>query len=367
MQLPRLKNILLLTGCALTLAAPMAQAASLKGVCPDTIVFQTDWFPQVENSLPYQMIGAGGTIDPNKGTYTGPLGDTGVKLEMRLGGPYIGYQTVTSLMYQEPSILLGLVSTDEAEIMSGKLPTVGVLAPLAKSPQVLMFAKADFPDLHSWSQVHDLKAKILYFEGSSFMTYLLGKGIVSKDQIDSSYDGSPSRFATQGHLLQSGFVTNDVFRYEHVIPQIKKPMGYLMVNDAGYSVYSSAVAVKPAAVTTQAACLKAIVPMMQQAQIDYLKSPASTNAVILKVNAALKSPWVISADVNEYGHAEMLKLGIMANSKDGTFGSFDPARLDAFVKNSVDVFKAAGITTIKPGLTGADLATNKFINPKIKL
>jgi hypothetical protein len=224
MKLAKLRDLLLLTGCALALGSTMASAASLKGVCPDKIVFQTDWFPQVENSLPYQMIGPDGTIDASKGTYTGPLGDTGVKLEMRLGGPYIGYQTVSSLMYQDPSILLGLVSTDEALIMSGKLPTVGVLAPLTKSPQVLMFAKADFPDLHSWSQVHDLKAKILYFEGSSFMTYLLGKGIVAKDQLDSSYDGSPSRFATQGHLLQSGFVTNDVFRYENVIPQIKKPM-----------------------------------------------------------------------------------------------------------------------------------------------
>jgi hypothetical protein len=368
MKMVDMTKSLLLGGCALVLGATAAAAASLKGVCPDTIVFQTDWFPQVENSLPYQMIGDKGTIDPNKGTYTGPLGDTGVKLEMRLGGPYVGYQTVTSLMYQDPSIFLGLVSTDEAMILSGKFPTIGVLAPLTKSPQVLMFARADYPDLTSWAQVRSLKTTILYFGGGpSFMTYLLGKGIVAKDQLDSSYDGSPSRFATQGHIIQSGYVTNDVYRYEHVIPQIMKPMGYLMLNDAGYDIYPSAVSVKPENLAADTPCLKALVPMMQQAQIDYLKSPAMANAAILKVNAALKSPWVISAAVNDYGHEEMLKLGIMANSPDGTFGSFDISRLDGFVAKSGDIFKAAGVETIKPDLKGSDLGTNMFIDPKIKL
>lgn len=350
-----------------TAGAYSASAASLKGVCPDPIVFQTDWFPQVENSLPYQMIGEGGVIDADKGTYSGPLGDTGVTLEMRLGGPFVGYQTVTALMYQDPAILLGLVSTDEAIINSGRFPTVGVLAPLTKSPQVLMFAKEDHPDLTSWDQVKDLKTKILYFEGSSFMTYLLGKGIVGKDQVDSSYDGSPARFAVEKGLLQSGYATNDVFRYEHVIDRIMKPMGYLLVADAGYDIYASEVSVKPDALAAQADCLKALVPLMQQAQIDYLKSPDKTNDVLLKVNSSLKTPWVISAAVNEYGGKKMAELGIMANSPDGTFGSFDMQRLAAFVAESVDIFKAAGVTTIKDGLTAEDLATNAFIDPALKL
>jgi len=37
-------------------------ATSLKGVCPDTVVLQTDWMPEAEHGFIYQMIGAGYTI-----------------------------------------------------------------------------------------------------------------------------------------------------------------------------------------------------------------------------------------------------------------------------------------------------------------
>src|SRR5918996_3894880 len=62
---------------------------SLKGICPDKIVLQTDWFPEVEHGASYNLIGPGGQIDTGKGTYTGPLRNTGVEMEIRAGGPFI--------------------------------------------------------------------------------------------------------------------------------------------------------------------------------------------------------------------------------------------------------------------------------------
>ena len=100
---------------------------------------QTDWFPEAEYGAYFSLIGAKGKLDAKKGTYTGPLGKTGVNLEIRAGGPFIGQQTVQSLMYQDDSITLGLVHTDDAVRFSKQLPTVSVVAPLEHSPLALVW------------------------------------------------------------------------------------------------------------------------------------------------------------------------------------------------------------------------------------
>ena len=52
--------------------------------------------------------------------------DTGVQLQVRSGGPFIGFQTVTSQMYNDDSITLGFVYTDEGIQNSSQFPTVAV-------------------------------------------------------------------------------------------------------------------------------------------------------------------------------------------------------------------------------------------------
>ena len=49
--------------------------------------------------------------------------DTGVELEIRSGGPAIGFQQVSAQMYADKTITLGLVSTDEAIQNSAQQPT----------------------------------------------------------------------------------------------------------------------------------------------------------------------------------------------------------------------------------------------------
>ena len=116
-------------------AAPAPQASgealNLKGTCPDTVVIQTDWFPESEYGFLYQLLGPGYTIDKGKKRVSGPLvasgQDTGVKVEIRTGGPAIGFQQVSAQMYADKSITLGQVSTDEAIQNSAKQPTLAVV------------------------------------------------------------------------------------------------------------------------------------------------------------------------------------------------------------------------------------------------
>ena len=57
---------------------------SLAGVCPETVVIQTDWKPEAEHGFLYNLVGDGYPIDTDKVSVTGPprVGgvDTGVNL-----------------------------------------------------------------------------------------------------------------------------------------------------------------------------------------------------------------------------------------------------------------------------------------------
>jgi hypothetical protein len=123
-----------------------SEAVSLAGICPDTITFQTDWNPESEHGFLYNMIGEGYEVDAAGLRATGPLvskgQDTGVKIQVRAGGPAVGFSSPTSLMYQDPEIFLGFVSTDGAVQDSGEFPTMTVVAPFNINPQIIMWDPA---------------------------------------------------------------------------------------------------------------------------------------------------------------------------------------------------------------------------------
>ncbi len=68
--------------------------------------------------------------------------------------------------------------------------------------------------------------------------------------------------------------------------------------------------------------------------------------------------------------AAAVELGLLnkliANSPDGTLGSFDLDRVTAFIETAVPVYTKIG-AKLQEGLTAADIVTNEFIDPSIKL
>src|SRR5436190_988916 len=144
-------------GQKVTTAATSGSDKDLSAVCPKTVVMQQDWQPEAEHSAMYQLIGPGYTVDTAKKRVTGPLVsggvDTGVKVEVRAGGPSVGFQPVPALMYLDKSILIGAVSSDAAIAGSVKQPTTAVAATLNKSPQILMWDPKTYPDAKTIADV----------------------------------------------------------------------------------------------------------------------------------------------------------------------------------------------------------------------
>ncbi len=358
------------TTAAPTTAAPTTEAAmpdvALGDVCPNPIVVQTDWFPEAEHSEVYQLAGPGGVIDSENGTYTGEIGDTGVMLEIRAGGPYIGFQNDVSLLYQHSEIHLAYTNTDEQVRLSASQPTIGIVAPRDKNPQIVMWDPAVY-SFDSFADIGASGATLLYFEGATYIDYLLGKGWVAQDQIDSSYDGSPARFIAEGNLVQQGFASAEPFQYQNEFEDWGKPVDFMLIHDSGLEMYPQLLAAKPDIVELERDCWELFVPMVQQAQVDYAADPAATNAQIVEIVAALNSFWQYSPGVAQYSHDAQLELGLIGNGPNDTIGDFDMDRVNEVIGLLNEIYAPTGLETWDPNVTAADIATNEFIDPSIGL
>ena len=358
-------------------AAPDTTAAAATGVdlvaagCPATVSLQTDWNPEAEHGNLYQLVGPGYTVDKAKLRVTGDLmaggKTTGVKVEIRAGGPAIGYSQVTAELYKDPSILLGFTSTDEAVAHSTDFPTQAVVAPFNINPQIIMWDPATYPDVKTIADLKATGAKVRYFDGAAYMDYFTATGILDKKQVDATYDGAPASFiAAGGKDTQQGFGTAEPYFYQNVLKDWMKPVAYQYIHDAGWTAYAQSLGGTPANIAKYDTCLTALVPVIQQAALDYVGAPDTANAIILDAVTQYNNGWVYDAGQAKAAVAKMQEDKLIANSPDGTLGSFDMDRVTAFIATAIPVFTSTG-AKVKDGLVADDIVTNKYINPAIKL
>jgi hypothetical protein len=352
--------------------APVATEAEevasvdLASVCPETITIQTDWFPEAEHGALYQMIdSANATIDADVKTVTGPLvaggQATGVNLQVRTGGPAVGFQQVVSLMAQDEAITFGYVATDEAIENYADNPTTAFVAPLEINPQIIMWDPATYPGVET---IADLKAEgvtIRYFETGAYMQFLLSDGQVEESQLDGSYDGGPSVFIAEGgKIAQQGFASAEPYNYENVFADWGKPVKFELIHDAGWQTYAGPLAVLDSKKDELAACMAAFTPIVQQATVDYINDPATTNTLIVKAVNEFNDFWTYDEALGAASVELQKELGLVGNGPDSTLGNFDEARLEGFIAIAGPVFGTEGLTPAK-------LMTNEYIDESIGL
>jgi hypothetical protein len=348
--------------------APAGDAVNLAEVCPNPIVIQTDWDPESEYGVYYHLLGPSPKIDTKKKLVSGSLvaggKDTGVRLEVRTGGPSIGFEPVSSQMYKDPAITLGQVSTDEAIRFSAKQATLAVVAPMEISPFMIMWDPQAYPQFNTIADIGKTDTKVLYFEGDTYMAYLTGTGVLKKSQVDGSYDGKPGNFvAADGKVAQAGFATSEPYIYEHEVRQWGKPVKYALVNEAGYPFYPQALSIRAADKAKLAPCLKKLVPIIQRAQVDYLANPAETNKFVVDLVKQYNDGWVYSEGLANYA-IDKMRSDFVKNGSDQTLGNFDTARLQRMIEIVTPIFTAQNQPP-KSGLKPEDIATNEFIDTSI--
>ncbi len=343
-----------------------------QGPCPEKLVIQTDWFPEIEHGGTYQLIGAGGTADADTKRYSGPLqeryrGATGIgTVEIRAGGPAID-GPVVDVLTNDAEVYLGFVNTDDAIAARRTDQAVtGVVGTLDISPQMLMWS----PTRYAITKFDDLaktRAKVLHFPGMTYVDYLVAQGFVRADQLDDSYQGDPSTFVqSKGDIIQQGFATNEVFTYENLVEGWRKPVDFFLIHWFGYENYPAMLSVPTAKLAERASCLQALVPELQRAWVDFLNDPEATSGALVEISDTYDTFFKISAGLNERAIRMFSQFRLATNGTDDVYGNFDPARVDRMVRIVTDIYRTRG--TPIPGTVTADtVATNEFIDPTIGL
>jgi ABC-type nitrate/sulfonate/bicarbonate transport system substrate-binding protein len=343
----------------------------LRGVCPENVVIQTDWHPEAEHGFVYNLVGPGYKVDTDKVAVTGDLYSagkpTGVSVEIRAGGPAIGYSAVTAEMYSKPEIMMGFVNTDAAISFSGDKPTKAVFAPFTKNPQIIMWDPATYPDVTAIADLKDKGVKVRYFNGVSFMEYLIQSGILDASQTDGTYDGTPASFlASGGKDAQQGFGTSEPFFYEKKLKDWLKPVAYQYIHDTGWQPYAQSLALTPESLAKNTECLKKFVPVLQTSLKDYVMSPSRANEIIVDAVLQYNNAWVYDIDQANASVEKQIADGIVTDGTDGTLGSFDTDRITQFIATATPVYEKGG-SKPKAGLVAQDLVTNEFLDPSITL
>lgn len=340
--------------------------SELAQACPDTVAIQTGWFPEAEYGPLYSVIGPGGEIDGSKGSYSGEIGDTGVTLEVRAGGPFLGNTQASAQLYIDDTLMFGLIDTDEGIENIEEAATTAVLSYMNIPPQAIIY-DPDTYDIDEIGDIADTDATVLVFEGSTYQRWLIGAGLIREDQMDGSYTGAPDQFvAAEGEaVLGSGYATLEPYTFEQ-LPEWGKPLEAKLLYDAGYPIYGSSVAVRTEDLEEQRECIELMVPIMQQGAVDYMEDPNGILEEIEALNAEIGDFWQTPVDQSQYAYDKLHEFGTFDDGPDGTFGSFDEERMGEILDVVVPVLEETG-SEVPDDIAWEDFATNEFLDPDISM
>jgi hypothetical protein len=338
----------------------------LTGVCPATVVVQTSWYPDATHGGLYQLLGPGYHIDTKLKRITGRLfdrgRDTGLGLEIRAGGPAVGYQPVSALMKKDSTITLGQQATEEQIYGAAQgQPTIAVLSTIDQDPLVYMWDKVKHPGFNVLNDVGQTATKVLT-RPSPDVSYLVGAGILRASQLDTSYDGSPQRFMTDRSVVVGGFATNELQTYR----QLGVNVGYDYVHDRGVPGYRNSLTVRTGQLSTLEGCLRQLVSVLQRGHVDFMTHPDRALGIIAAADAAFPATFHFDLDGGRAAITVMRGDGLVVNGPGQFFGSFDPARVAKEIAIMRPIYAGEHVT-VPADLGVDDLETGVYLDRSVRL
>ena len=336
---------------------------SLADVCPATIVIQTDWFPESEHGGLYQLMGDDAVASKDTGAAVGSLmvngQPTGVNLEIRAGGPFLESPVVTE-MYQDNAITFGYVGTDVAITRYTDAPTLAVFNALNINPQVLLWDTTKHPEAKTIADAAKTIKTFYVYGDPAWMRYFEAQGLIQIDQVDSNYKGN--LLLSTEDAAHQGFATSEPYKYAN-LESGAIATGYQLIHDAGWNSYAQNLAIRKDRLEELRPCLEKIVPIFQQAQLDYIADPTRANAIILTTVATYDSWWTQSEGDVANGAASQKEMGIVGNGETPTFGDLEEARVNDFIAKATPILREQGLEIAD--IAASDITDNTFLDTSI--
>ena len=124
---------------------------------------------------------------------------------------------------------------------------------------------------------------------------MIAEGIITADQPNPSYDGSDAAWvADGGNFFQQGFATNEIYKYENDIDWkdgAPADVSFYTVGELGFENYPAAITMLKSRADELDSCLTELVPMMQQAWIDFLNDPKPITDAMISINETHDGFW----------------------------------------------------------------------------
>lgn len=319
---------------------------SAEAVCPSELVIQTDWFPELEHGGTYQLIGPGGTADADTVSYSGP-----VQEQYAVGGletitiRTVNFDKSNASVLVDGDADMAYLTTSDVIKDSGALPLVAIAKTLDQDPQMVMWDPEQY-EITEPADIAATGAQVLHFPGTSYIDYMIAEGFMTEDQSNPSYDGSDAAWvASGGDVIQQGFATNEIYKYENDIAWkdgAPADVSFFTVGDLGFENYPAAITMLESRAEELDSCLTEFVPAMQQAWIDFLDDPKPVTDALISINETHDGFWGLSEGLNEAGMALIESEGYALNSPDGTYCSFDPERMQALYDILAPIYAEQG-------------------------
>lgn len=315
--------------------------------CPSKIVIQTDWFPELEHGGTYQLIGTEGTISKDSVNYSGAVQEkyaVGGLEEIEINT--VRFDKAGSAILLDGEADMAYINMSDVIKDSAAVDMVAIAKTLDKDPQMVMWDPTQF-DIQEPADIAATGADVLHFPGTSYIDYMIASGIMTADQDVPTYDGSDAQFvASNGGIIQQGFATNEVYKYENEInwkDGAPADVSFFTVADMGFDNYPAAITMMRDRVEELDACLKLLVPAMQQAWIDFLNDPEPIMNKLIEINEVHDGFWGLTEAVNAAGIALVESDGFAVNSPDGTYCSFDEGRVQGLYDILAPIYADQGV------------------------
>ena len=338
-------GLLLLAGTVVACGDDSSSSGS--GACPEKLRIQTDWFPELEHGGTYQLIGPNGTANKDTVSYSGPVQEkyaVGGLKEIEIGT--IKFDKQNSAQLLDGSADMAYIGIGDVIKDSAAIPMVSIMKTLDKDPQMIMWDPAQY-DVKKPEDIKGTGATVLHFPGVAYIDYMIGKGYMTAEQSNPSYDGSDAKWvAESGSIFQQGFATNEVYKYENEInwkDGKPAPVAYYTVGEIGFDNYPAAMTVMQDFAKKYDECLKLLVPKMAQAWVDFYNDPKPITDKMIEINKVHDGFWGLSAGLNEAGIKLLEEKQIGANSADGTYCTLDDSRVKAMYDTVKPIYDAQGV------------------------
>lgn len=332
-----------------------------EAVCPSELVIQTDWFPELEHGGTYQLIGPDGVADKDTVSYSGP-----VQEQYAVGGletitiRTVNFDKSNASVLADGDADMAYLTTSDIIKDSAAIPLVAIAKTLDQDPQMVQWDPAQY-DITEPADIAATGAQVLHFPGTSYIDYMIAEGFITADQSNPSYDGSDGAWvADGGNFFQQGFATNEIYKYENDVAWKDggpADVSFFTVGDLGFENYPAAITMLQSRVDELDSCLTELVPVMQQAWVDFLNDPKPITDAMIGINETHDGFWSLSEGLNEAGMALIESDGYAVDSPDGTYCSFDPDRMQALYDILAPIYAEQG-TEVADSVDG--VYTNKY-------